>query len=119
MKEYIPYIAYALWCIFFAFLNYIEIVKLDEKILHWFNGLMHLTCALFFGLAVHWWMGLSMPLIGRLFFDVPLNLFRKLPFDYVPERPKSLLDKAEIFIFFGNGWLPKIIYTLALIALNV
>lgn len=115
----IPEIAYAIWCVFFAFLNRIEIVTLDEKILHWFNGLLHFTAALFFAIAVSIPTGLSMLLIGRLFFDTALNLFRGLPISYVPLEPKSIVDKIEIFVFDGHGLLPKIVYLLILICLNI
>jgi hypothetical protein len=114
-----PLIAYSVFCIIFAYCNYIEIVKLDERIWHGLNGAIHLSTALYFGLAVCPQAGFSILLIARLFFDVSLNLFRKLPIDYVPEHPKSIVDKIEIFVFEDNGWLPKIIYSLLLIALNV
>jgi hypothetical protein len=111
-------IIYTLFCILFAWFNSIQIAK-GLRIWHGLNGAIHLTTAIYFGLAVHPAMGLSILLIARLFFDVSLNLFRGLPIDYVPQEPKSIVDKIEIFLFEDNGWLPKIIYSLLLIALNL
>jgi hypothetical protein len=105
-----PIIIYALWCGFFAFLNYIVIERLNERVRHGFNGLAHLTACLYFSLAVSLITGFIMLLIGRLFFDVPLNLFRKRPFDYVPDKPRSIVDKVEKYVFRNDGYTPKVIY---------
>jgi hypothetical protein len=118
-KPMIPLIAYSIFCIIFAYLNYIEIVKLDERIWHGLNGTIHLATALYFTLAVSPQMGFSILLVARLSFDISLNLFRGLPINYVPTEPKSIVDKIEIFLFEDNGWLPKIIYLLLLTAFNV
>jgi hypothetical protein len=111
-------IIYALFSILLAWINSILIAK-GKRIWHGLNGAIHLSAAIYFGLAVHLSMGLSILLIARLFFDVSLNLFRHLPIDYVPKEPKSIVDKIEIFLFEDNGWLPKIIYLLLLTAFNV
>jgi hypothetical protein len=105
-----PIIIYALWCVFFAFLNYILIDRLNERVRHGFNGLAHLTVCLYFTLSVSLTTGFIMLLIGRLFFDVPLNLFRKRPFDYVPDQPRSIVDKVEKYVFRNDGITPKVIY---------
>jgi hypothetical protein len=112
---FIPYIAYIIFCIYFAYLNKVMIVDVDEKIIHWANGMAHLSATVLF-MAIHYSYGLAVLFTGRLVFDVSLNLFRKLPFDYVPENPKSLVDKIEIEIFNGNGRIPKILYLLLIIA---
>jgi hypothetical protein len=105
-----PIIIYALWCVFFAFLNYIVIERLNERVRHGFNGLAHLTVCLYFSLAVSLTTGFIMLLIGRLFFDTPLNLFRKKGIGYVSENPKSIVDKIEKYVFRNDGITPKIIY---------
>lgn len=51
--------------------------------------------------------------INRQFsFDIPLNLRRKLEWDYVTkaEPPKSVLDRIEIRLFGHNGQAPFLAY---------
>lgn len=45
-------------------------------------------------------------------FDIPLNLRRNLPWDYVSpaKPPKALLDRIEIRIFGYNGQAPFVAY---------
>lgn len=45
-------------------------------------------------------------------FDIPLNLRRHLPWDYVTKAnpPKALLDKIEVRIFGYNGRAPFVFY---------
>jgi hypothetical protein len=115
----IPQIAYLLVCVLFAYMNYIQISVHNERVRHGYNGLMHVVTCLYFLLFVSWEMALIMLCIARLFFDVALNLFRKLPFDYVSPEPKSIVDKVEIFVFDGNGRIPKVAYALIILMLNL
>lgn len=46
----------------------------------------------------------------QLFFDIPLNLLRKLKWDYVSPDPASFVDKIEKRIFGNNGKTPTFIY---------
>lgn len=48
----------------------------------------------------------------QLSFDVPLNLRRRLPWDYVStaKPPKAFLDRIEIRIFGYNGRAPLFMY---------
>lgn len=45
-------------------------------------------------------------------FDIPLNLRRKLPFDYVTKAkpPAAWLDRQEIRLFGYNGRAPLVMY---------
>lgn len=45
-------------------------------------------------------------------FDLPLNLRRKLPWDYVSKAnpPKSITDRFEIWLFGYNGRAPFLLY---------
>lgn len=45
-------------------------------------------------------------------FDIPLNLRRRLPFDYVSlaKPPKAWLDRQEIRLFGYNGQAPLVMY---------
>lgn len=47
-------------------------------------------------------------------FDIPLNLRRGLPWDYVSKAnpPKSFLDRVEIRLFGYNGRAPFLVYTI-------
>lgn len=113
MQHYIPQIVYAGWCLFWAYANKVQIIN-NDRVYHGVNGVFHLATCIYFSLKIHWIIGLAILFEGRLFFDIPLNLFRKLPIGYVPENPKSLVDKVERGVFGNNGFLPKIIYLLIL-----
>lgn len=45
-------------------------------------------------------------------FDVPLNIRRRLPWDYVStaKPPKAILDRIEIRVFGYNGRAPLFVY---------
>lgn len=51
-------------------------------------------------------------------FDIPLNLRRGLPWDYVSKAnpPKSILDRIEIRFFGYNGRAPFVMYGVIWIA---
>lgn len=46
----------------------------------------------------------------QLFFDIPLNLMRKLKWDYVSPDPDSRIDRLEKRLFGNNGKAPNYIY---------
>jgi hypothetical protein len=48
----------------------------------------------------------------QISFDIPLNLMRDLPWDYVSKYPKSITDKLEITVFGYNGKAQVACYTL-------
>lgn len=119
---YIPF------CVFFAWLNAQWIAK-GKKILHGINGSIHLFAAIIIGYSTKWQYGLAVLFITRLFFDVSLNLFRKLPVDYISPEVKAyknfwkavwkgkVVDYIEYKLFGNNGYLPKIIYALIIVIL--
>ncbi len=115
----LPQVLYALLCIGFAYVNYWLIEKKNARIYHGLNGAIHLLligiCGYIYGL----WIAMVMLFIGRLFFDVALNLIRGKAIDYVSPRPKSIVDRVEKRIFGNNGLLPKLIYLAAIITLNI
>jgi hypothetical protein len=110
-------ILYALWCVFWAYANYRAIDVAEEHIFHGANGFMHIMVAVYFGLSQGWITGLCILLVARLFFDISLNLFRGKGVGYVSPNPRSMLDKAEKFVFKEDGITPKIIYACTLIVL--
>lgn len=102
-------LGYGAFCVGFAYLNAL-LIKRDRRIYHGLNGLLHLVIICFCGYMVNWFLIIPMLFQGRLMFDIALNLFRGLDFDYVPEAPKSKIDILEKRVFGDDGILPKIIY---------
>ncbi|HEX7906220.1 MAG TPA: hypothetical protein VF487_20240 [Chitinophagaceae bacterium] len=119
MMEIIPQIAWLLFCLFFAYANYVVIEKVNERIRHGINGIFGVATSLYFGLAVYWLLGLSMLFIARLFFDSFLSLLRFQRINYVSLKPKSIIDQVEKFVFGMDGYTPKIIYLIVIIVLNI
>lgn len=109
-------IAYIPFCIALAWLNHI-LIKKGKRIYHAINGIIHLAAAGAGWYLFSWEVGLSILPAARLFFDVPLNLFRGKSVDYVSPAPKSIVDKVEKWIFRKDGITPKIIYLIGLIIL--
>jgi hypothetical protein len=121
-------IIYIIFCLALAYWNYRQIAR-DKVINHDNNGLMHIVCWIIINLVFYlspaykdsptWLLSIALPFIGRLFFDSSLSLMRGLPLDYVSKTPKSIIDKFEKSIFGMNGLLPKLIYLVIIIALNI
>jgi hypothetical protein len=106
-----PYLIYIIFCVGFAYVNYIWIEKDNKHINHGWNGLAHIVIIAclshYFG---NWWLSLALPFAGKIFFDMPLNLFRgKSPF-YMTDAPKAISDKIENFVFRKNGIAAKTTY---------
>jgi hypothetical protein len=112
-------VIYATFCILFAYLNYYLIEKKGKRIYHFWNGLIHIAAAVAGLHFFNWQTGVCILLVARLFFDVSLNLFRRLPIDYVSPKPKSWVDIIEKKIFGNDGIFPKVIYFASLILLNI
>ena len=111
-------ILYAGICILFAWFNKEWIAK-DKRIKHGWNGLLHLLFA-GVGFWLFDWTAIFIILCnGRVVFDMALNRFRGLEFDYVTKSPKSIIDKIERKIFGDDGASPKIVYAFISIGLNV
>lgn len=108
-------LAYLVFCIGFAYLN-AKLIEQGKRIYHGLNGAIHLTIwsAIYF-ITKDIYITISLPFIGRLFFDTALSLFRGLPIGYVSSSPKSIIDKVEKSIFNTDGTTPKIIYLLFII----
>lgn len=114
----IPEVSYALFCIILAAIND-DRIKDGKKIRHFWNGLCHLCVAIPAAIFIHWTVGLVILCNSRVIFDISLNAMRGLPFDYVPLKPKSIVDQIEIKLFGRNGWIPKILYAGISIAANI
>jgi hypothetical protein len=124
VMELIPQIAWSLFCIFFAFVNYRVIEKVGDPIRHGINGVFGFATSVYFGIEVYWLLGITMLLIARLVFDTFLNYlrFRKQlglqAIGYVSVNPKSIIDRAEKKVFGMDGYTPKLIYLLLIIIFN-
>lgn len=121
MNHLVPQYAYAGFCLFFAFVNYWQIEKLNENVRHFINGIFHATTSLYFGIAVHWALGVAILIEARLVFDITLNLLRfgVFGFFYVSPNPKSIVDRIEKSVFKENGVIPKVIYVVTIIIINL
>lgn len=110
-------IGYIIFCIVLAFFNGRFIAK-GRVIHHVVNGVLHLLCFVG-GFFVMGWQVAALPFIGRVVFDTSLNLFRGLPISYVTIQPASVIDQIEQSVFKKNWWLPKLIYLMIAIVINV
>lgn len=95
----------------------------DGRVSHAGNGVIHgiwWGVGIFICLFTHAWLLLTcMPFIGRVVFDVSLNLWRGKEWNYVSpwllsKSPAirarvSVIDRMEYAVFKSAGW-PKIIY---------
>ena len=116
MIKLIYLIAYVFFCVWFAYINAKQIAN-GYKIKHFWNGLVHVSAALTFAYFKGWQYGLSIILLARVCFDWSLNLFRGLPLDYLPMKPKSIADKIEKELFGGNGLIGKLLCILFIVIL--
>lgn len=105
-------------CVLFAYINKGWIDK-GRKVLHAYNGLLHLVAAGVAYWAWSWELSLIVLFEARIVFDIALNKMRGLEFDYVTPDPKSIIDKVEQKIFGDDGVTPKIVYAFFALGLNV
>jgi hypothetical protein len=110
-------ILYGLFSIFFAWVN-AEWIRRGKKVLHGWNGLLHIAVA-----SVGWWL-YAWPVFFlilcnvRIIFDPALNLMRGKRINYVSPNPKSIVDKLEKKLFGLDFYTPRLIYILISIICN-
>jgi hypothetical protein len=108
-----------------------EWIKKDKPIRHnynaWFHGICWIICAAFTW-QIHWLVWIIpipkiivvLPFIGKTFFDLSLNIFRKKPLGYLSFwGDNSKLDELEYEVFDGNGLLAKGTYSLIILIFNM
>lgn len=111
-------IYYATGCILFAYLNAF-LIKKDQPIDHFANAIVHVQgWVIAFLLTNRIELFVVLPFVGKVFFDISLNLFRELPIGYVSTEKGSKLDQIEIE-WFGNPFLAKLAYLGFVIATNI
>lgn len=94
-------------------------IREHKTIDHFNNGLMYLLSIVVSGMIFRLNIGefvvftISCFCNRQLFFDIPLNLIRKLKWYYVPEKPESFVDKIEAKVFGKNGKVPVYVYAVA------
>lgn len=83
-------INFGVYALFVAFMCWVT---------HWNTGVIALFCVSAF-------------CNRQLSFDIPLNIRRRLPWDYVTKSktPEAILDRIEIRIFGYNGRAPVVVY---------
>ena len=109
---------YAIACVNLAYVNF-RLIDSGRRVYHALNGLLHLTAAVIVGICVHPLGAICILLVARLVFDIALNRFRGLPMNYVPAKPKSIVDRIERWVFGRDGYEPKLWYLTALFILNI
>jgi hypothetical protein len=105
----IALIIYIAVCIFLAWDN-AQLIKKGRRIYHALNGLIHLTGWALIVSFQGWEYLFILPFVARLAFDMSLALFRGLDPGYVADKPKSIADKLEKFIFGEDGITPKLLW---------
>lgn len=119
MNKFLLYeLGYIVFCILFANLN-AYLIKREKKIYHGLNGAIHIVAAVISAILFWWASAIIILCNARVFFDSLLSVFRGLPLDYVSQKPKSLVDKGEKWIFGNDGWTPKILYIVISLTINV
>ena len=88
-----------------------------SKVIHWINAILYtLVVSVIATFANHEWNAIALTFIAsffnrQLFFDIPLNLFRGLKWDYVTNAEKpAWTDRVEIKLIGDNGKAQTIIY---------
>lgn len=95
-----------------------ERIKKGGWIYHGINGLVYSAMATvpYYFFADYWLIGAL--LFNRLLvFNIALNYFRHLPWDYVSKTPKAVTDRIAMLIFGGNGMFMYLVYLLIFIGL--
>lgn len=110
-------IIYCFVCIFFAYLNY-QWIKKGKRIKHFYNGALHVIVASFAWYIYQWPCFFIILCNANVVFNISLNWMRGLAIDYIPLKPKSIVDKVERWLFGNDGLLPKIIYLFSSAILN-
>jgi len=101
-----------------------NMIKEGKKIKHglWGGGYLIGLVALCFAYdwgGFNWWLLLDGLLIRKVFFDIPLNLFRGLPFFYVSSTTTSIIDRFHNSVFGKHSEIYMTIYFLASIYITV
>lgn len=102
--------------------NDTRLIRRNKPIIHWLNAAIY--CAVAIGYCFIWrWPWLIgvvfvvSALAGRaLWFDLALNKFRGLPWNYFNPIPASWVDRMEVKLFRRNDIRPEIFYAIVWIA---
>ena len=91
-----------------------------KRIYHALNGIVYLALISIAYLLFHNYWLVAVLLFDRLlFFNISLSFFRHLSWDYMPQKPKSIVDKISRIIFYNNGALMYLVYAIVFISLIV
>lgn len=96
------------------------LIKAEKKIQHGLWGAAYLAVAVWLSLWLHSWVLFALSLfIRKVFFDLPLSLFRGLPLFYVSTVTTSIIDKMHYRIFGKRSEIYMGIYLLLIVTGNV
>lgn len=115
--------ALALFNLANAWIDAYRIMK-HKRIAHGLNFGAYALFVAFMCWVTHWNIGVITLFCVSAFanrqwsFDVPLNIRRRLPWDYVTKAkpPAAILDRVEIRIFGYNGRAPLVMYAIVWVA---
>lgn len=103
-----------------VFIDAYKITKLNKNIRHGINFAVHgiVVGACMWIWHLNLWFILFAFCNRQLTFDIPLNLKRHLPWDYVTKErpPKAVMDRIEVRVFGYDGRTPIIFYSFGFIA---
>jgi len=95
-------------------------IEQGKVIKHGINGLIYLGLLGFaFFFTKDFWLLAVLCFDRLIFFNLSLNIFRKLPFLYVSKEPKSIVDKLALKVFGKNGGVMYLVYAVIFILLIV
>lgn len=105
--------------------NDARLIRRNKPIMHWLNAVIYCALIVAYWTIWHfpWLIGavfVVSALAGRaLWFDLALNKFRGLPWNYFNPIPASWIDRMEVRMFGHNGTRPVVFYAVVWIVLLV
>ncbi len=92
-------------------------IKKGKRIYHGINGAVYIVLlCLTYWIFNNWYLVAALCFERLLVFNPAVNLYRGLPFDYLPLNPKSIIDKAIKFVF-KSGMIAYVFFLAAFILL--
>ena len=107
--------------------HHANLIRDGKRIQHGLWGGAYLGLAVVFcyfggqrdGIGFDWLLMIDLLLIRKVFFDLPLNLFRGKPMFYVSATTTSIIDKFHNRVFGLNSLPYMIVYFVAIIVITI
>jgi hypothetical protein len=88
-----------------------ELIANKKVINHLSNAAVYtVLLSIVFSISTNWVLMASLCLDRLLFFNISLNLYRKLKWNYMPQFPNSKIDMISNFVFLRNGYIQYGVY---------